>query len=110
MVSALRLLTARALGGTGLRARRQRPQAVEQRFVEEVRRLDLRRVTQIGELDQARVRYRRRRGFAQHRIIAQRRPDRWRREVLAERGRVLVADHQQDGHRELAEFINDGLV
>lgn len=60
----------------------KRPHAVEQGFVKFGRRLDLRHIAQIGELDQVRMRDACRRFLSQHGILAERGADNGWRQVF----------------------------
>src|SRR5579883_901648 len=84
-------------------------QSLEQRLVERLRRLNLRGMAEIGELDQLGARNARRRRFAERRIIAQRRPHARAGEVLADRRRIPGADDEQDRHGEPIQLVNDRL-
>jgi hypothetical protein len=94
-------------GRQGIRARRT--QTIQKSFVKIIRRLDLRRVAEVGKLDKMGVRDDGCRGLTEDRIIAQGCANGGRREVLADRCRVLVADHQQHRHREIFEFVEHRL-
>src|SRR5271165_2123703 len=77
----------------------RRLQSFEQHLVETLRRLDLWCVSQIGKFDQPSVRNLCRSRLAKHGIIAQRGPHFRRRQVLAERRRVLVANKDRKSTR-----------
>jgi hypothetical protein len=87
----------------------QRLQAFQQRLVEALRRLDLRRVPKIAELHELRVRNLSGGLFAQHGIIAKLRPHLGGYQVLPDRGGVLVADDQQNRHAQRTELIDHRL-